>query len=68
MTNFLYIEHEGVSYVFTNSNQEKDMFYDRCLYIIKNNRVENIEHLANIWVLKKYFGLVYPKDVEDLLV
>ena len=70
MMNFLYIEHEGVSYVFNNQDQhiDKDMFYEKCLYIIKNNKVENIEHLANVWVLKKFFGLIYPKSVEEVLL
>ena len=72
MKNILYIEHEGVSYMFTAKDQDihldKDMFYEKCLYIIKNKEVQNIEHLANVWILKKFFGLVYPKSVEDVLV
>ncbi len=68
MKNLLYIEYEGVSYSFINTeNQDMDMFYEKCLYIIKNNKVQNIEHLANIWTFKKFYGLVYPKSVEDLI-
>ena len=65
----IYIEYEGLSYCFKNEdNEEINMFYDRCLYIIKNKGLPNIEHIAKIWAYKKHYGVSYPKDIEGLLV
>mgnify|MGYP003349313509 CR=1 FL=1 len=63
------IEYEGVSYFFKNdSNMDMNMFYDKCLYIVKNNKVPNIEHIANILVYKKHYGVIYPQAIESKLI
>lgn len=65
----LYIEYEGVSYCFKNEdNEDLNMFYDKCLYIIKNKEVPNIHNIAKVWVYKKHYGVSYSKDIENLLV
>ena len=65
----VYIEYEGTSYCFKNDDDEDlNMFYDRCLYIIKNKNVPNIANIAKIWVYKKYYGVSYSKDIEKYII
>lgn len=64
----LYIEHNGVSYKFVNTDgQDSQVFNDKCWFIIRNKKVDNVEALAELWVNKKHLGVTYPPSVEALL-
>jgi hypothetical protein len=64
---FVYIEYDGKSYWFKNTNEREDMFMDKCWYIVKNIDKPNIQCLADIWVNKKYLDVCYPKEIETQL-
>lgn len=65
----IYIEYEGISYCFKNEeNWDRNMFHDKCLYMIKNKNIQNIDNISTIWVYKKYYGVSYPTAIEKLLV
>ena len=64
----IYIEHKGTSYIFENTaNENRDLFRDKCWFIVKNRDTPNIIQLSDIWINKKHHGLVYPKHVEDII-
>lgn len=67
-TNNIYIEYDGKNYLIQVPESEAmlniNMLYDKYWFIIKNNQKENIEHLADIWLMKKHYGLTYPQHIE----
>lgn len=73
MAAMVYIEHAGMSYVFENKDgMEPKMFHDRCWFVVKHKErdvlgTSRLEELADIWVHKKHYGLVYPPSVEGAL-
>ena len=64
----IYIEYDGVSYFFKDTSiTDINMLYDKYWFIIKNKNNENVNQLADIWLMKKHYGLTYPAHIEKQL-
>jgi hypothetical protein len=64
----VYIEKDGRYFCFKNENNEDPkMFLEKCWFIVRNQNVDNIHTIADIWIHKKYLGLQYPDHIEASL-
>jgi len=58
-------------YSFKKEQDETDdMLYDKSWFIIKklgDCDAETAQCLAKMWINKKYFGVMYPAEIEKVL-
>ena len=68
------ITHNGKLYLFKkDDNQSKDIYYDRCWFIARQetkNEEDNIlnKQLSDIYINMKYLGCRYSKDIENKII